>query len=83
MSSHSSKGTEWEALRKQVLERDGYLCQLCKVAQADTVDHIVPKARGGEDNMANCVAACRSCNGRKGARVLQRTPYRSPRWFTT
>lgn len=34
-----------------------------------TVDHIIPKARGGEDNWDNLITACVSCNNRKGDRT--------------
>lgn len=82
MSQHSSRGPEWDTLRKQVLDRDNHVCQICKTAQATTVDHIIAKANGGTDELANLIAACRPCNSKKGAKTVQRTNYRSPRWFT-
>lgn len=81
MSQHSSKGASWEKLREAVLKRDGYLCQICHQAQATTADHIIPKAKGGEDSMENLQAACRPCNGKKRDTLLTRTNYRSSRWF--
>ena len=63
----------WSKLRREILERDGYLCQLklkpCLVV-ADTVDHVIPRARGGADVASNLQAACGPCNALKGARVL-------------
>lgn len=63
----------WRRLRKAILERDGYLCQLrlpgCTVT-ATTVDHIIPRARGGAPlDPTNLQAACRRCNAGKGART--------------
>jgi 5-methylcytosine-specific restriction endonuclease McrA len=55
------------ALRAEVLERDGYTCGYCG-RPAQEVDHRLPLARGGSDNPANLVAACRCCNLAKGAR---------------
>lgn len=51
----------------------------CKAARATTVDHIIPRARGGDNNPANLVAACKPCNGKKGdampsGEMLQRIP---------
>jgi 5-methylcytosine-specific restriction endonuclease McrA len=56
--------------RDGVLRRDGYTCLYCG-GRADTVDHILPRCRGGGDNWFNLVAACQSCNGRKGDRTPQ------------
>ena len=38
--------------------------------KADTVDHVVPRSRGGEHSWENCVAACGPCNHRKADRLL-------------
>jgi 5-methylcytosine-specific restriction enzyme A len=57
-------GAEWQQVRVRVLERDLYLCHYCG-RPANTVDHQVPKARGGGDEESNLVAACLSCNSRK------------------
>lgn len=54
----------WKRLRLQVLRRDAYICAYCGL-EANEVDHIVPKVRGGEDSLDNCVAACRKCNSEK------------------
>jgi len=55
--------------RKTILKRDSYQCQYCGYIDSRkniTVDHIVPRSRGGMNSFANCVAACRSCNIKKG-----------------
>ncbi len=51
----------WKKLRLQVLRRDAYTCVYCGDV-ANEVDHVVPKVKGGEDTLDNCVAACRKCN---------------------
>ena len=53
--------------RKNLLERDNYTCQYCGQKKIPlTIDHIIPKASGGKDSWDNLVAACRSCNQKKG-----------------
>ena len=55
----------WRVIRRAVLERDGYRCQVegpnC-VGVATEADHLVPKSQGGSDMMPNLRAACRPCN---------------------
>jgi 5-methylcytosine-specific restriction endonuclease McrA len=70
--------------RTLVLLRDGETCQYCgcRPGRAElTLDHIVPRAQGGQTSWENVVAACRSCNARKADRTpeqagmpLQTTP---------
>jgi hypothetical protein len=55
--------------RGAVLMRDQYTCQYCgRQLHKDqlTIDHIVPKSKGGENGWLNCVAACKECNRWKG-----------------
>lgn len=54
--------------RSGVLERDGRRCGYCE-GHATTVDHIVPRSRGGGNTWTNTVAACDRCNQRKGCRT--------------
>jgi 5-methylcytosine-specific restriction endonuclease McrA len=54
--------------RDVVLQRDGRTCAYCG-GHADSVDHILPRSRGGGDSWINLVAACRLCNGLKGDRT--------------
>lgn len=55
--------------KRAVLARDGHRCAYCQRA-ATTVDHVIPKARGGPNTFANTVAACLRCNNKKGSRTL-------------
>lgn len=55
--------------RKNILRRDGHRCQYCaRTDVALTVDHVIPRARGGEDSWENLVTACVRCNNKKGDR---------------
>ena len=54
--------------RDSVLRRDGYTCAYCG-GHGDTIDHVYPESRGGQNTWLNLVAACASCNGRKGDRT--------------
>ena len=58
--------------RRNILNRDDYRCQYCaKQATPLTLDHIVPKNKGGKDSWENLVAACSKCNTRKGDTLLK------------
>ncbi|WP_020523317.1 HNH endonuclease [Catelliglobosispora koreensis] len=58
-----TKGPAWS--RSGVLERDGRRCVYCG-GVASTIDHILPRSRGGANTWLNTAAACYSCNQRKG-----------------
>ncbi len=66
--------------RKNILRRDGHRCQYCgKSDSMLTVDHIIPKARAGEDTWENLVAACVQCNNRKGDKTPEEAHMHLPR----
>jgi len=54
--------------RRGVLRRDGHRCAYCG-RSAGTVDHVLPRSRGGQDSWENLVACCLRCNGAKGDRT--------------
>lgn len=76
--------------RRTVMIRDQYTCQYCGAQpgkHALTLDHVVPRARGGRTSWENIVVACGPCNQRKGNRLppeanlrLLREPFR-PRYL--
>lgn len=73
--------------RRALFARDEYRCQYCG-GYADSIDHIVPRSRGGRHEWENVAAACRPCNLRKRDRtpaeanmVLARPP-RAPKQHT-
>ena len=58
--------------RKNIFRRDGFRCQYCGRKDVQlTIDHVMPRSRGGDDSWENLTTACRTCNTRKG----NRTPF--------
>lgn len=55
--------------KKNILARDNYECCFCTKRKADSVDHLIPKSKGGEHSWMNLVAACRKCNSAKDDRT--------------
>ena len=55
--------------RRNVIRRDGHTCVYCGASERLTIDHVMPKSRGGPDTWENLVAACTPCNNRKGNRT--------------
>lgn len=56
--------------KRNVLIRDNFRCAYCGTFDKHlTLDHIIPKSRGGRSTFENCVASCRACNHRKGCRT--------------
>lgn len=57
--------------KREILRRDDYRCQYCGCESSQlTIDHVVPRHRGGEHSWENLVTACPQCNRRKGGRTL-------------
>lgn len=77
MSTHSSRGKRWQRIRVMVLERDHYTC-VYDGRPATTVDHVVPKAKGGTDELTNLVAACARCNRLKSDKIKSRNAWFDP-----
>lgn len=61
--------------RKGVFARDGGRCAYCG-ATATSIDHVVPRSRGGPHTWDNVVAACRRCNHIKADRTLNELGWR-------
>jgi 5-methylcytosine-specific restriction protein A len=61
--------SKWRKTRKRILERDGYLCQVCLesgiIREAKQVDHIKNKKSGGTDDDSNLQAICIPCHKEK------------------
>lgn len=70
--------------KKNVFRRDNHTCQYCGRDEVElTIDHVIPKSRGGNTSWENVVVACQECNLKKGNRTpvevgikLLRKPYR-------
>lgn len=64
-----SKGA-WRRLRETVFERDGRECTYCGATDDLAVDHVVPLARGGTNDLGNLTPACRPCNSSKRDKLI-------------
>ena len=84
MSSLKQSGStsKWRRIREQIIRRDG-CCQQCGAEEKLSVDHIVPRSLGGDDNPSNLQVLCSSCNSAKGGRFFERakTPPTLPASF--
>lgn len=77
--------------RKNLFKRDKYTCMYCGVQPGPeelTIDHVMPKSRGGASTWENCVLACVECNKRKANRTpdeagmkMRKAP-KKPSWKT-
>jgi 5-methylcytosine-specific restriction endonuclease McrA len=69
--------------RRALFARDGWRCAYCgSTAGRLTLDHVVPRSRGGESVWENVVTSCAPCNHKKGDRLLEETSmqlHRQPR----
>ena len=76
--AHSRKIT-----RRAIFARDKWTCQYCGSARASlTVDHVIPRSKGGTSHWDNIVTCCAPCNRRKGDRLPKQVgmhPRRVPR----
>lgn len=58
--------------KKNVFKRDRNVCQYCGLRGEDmTIDHVIPRSRGGKTSWENVVVACKRCNIKKGDRTLR------------
>ncbi|WP_424184776.1 HNH endonuclease [Actinokineospora sp. G85] len=55
--------------RAGLMHRDRYRCAYCG-GRAETIDHVIPRSRGGQHTWQNCVACCAKCNHRKADKLL-------------
>jgi 5-methylcytosine-specific restriction endonuclease McrA len=57
--------------KREIFRRDNYTCQYCgRQAAHLTIDHIIPRHRGGQHRWDNLVTACAACNRHKGGHML-------------
>jgi 5-methylcytosine-specific restriction endonuclease McrA len=67
--------------RRAVFARDGWSCQYCGSRSSLTVDHVIPRSKGGSSDWDNIVASCAPCNRRKADRLpaqVDMHPRRTP-----
>jgi 5-methylcytosine-specific restriction endonuclease McrA len=65
--------------RRNIFKRDRFVCQYCgnqPGSEELTIDHVIPRAQGGESRWDNCVLACVGCNKRKADRTPQQAGMR-------
>jgi 5-methylcytosine-specific restriction endonuclease McrA len=63
--------------RKEIFRRDNYTCQYCGTRTYKlTMDHVVPRFRGGQHTWQNLVSACPACNRRKGGKTVEQANMR-------
>jgi len=75
---------EMPLTRKNILQRDNNCCQYCGYnGEKLSIDHVIPRSRGGSDEWSNVTTACLSCNVIKGNQTpqeakmpLKRPPYK-------
>lgn len=57
--------------RLKIYQRDGYKCVYCGTHKKLTIDHVMPKSRGGLNTWENMVTCCFDCNSKKGNKTPQ------------
>ena len=57
--------------RDMIYKRDKHKCQYCGATKRLTIDHVIPKSKGGDDSWENLVVACSSCNTKKSNKLLE------------
>lgn len=78
-SADFSNDLRWQAIKRDVKERDGYKCRLCKGTEGLNVAHIFARRRFPELKYAmnNMVLLCNLCNFRHGARLMKFEQFRN------
>lgn len=75
--------------RRAVFARDDWTCQYCGSKTTLTIDHVVPRSRGGRSTWENVVLACQCCNSQKGSLLPGEAgmhllkPAKRPHWMST
>lgn len=74
--------------KKNILIRDNFKCVYCLTNKNLTIDHLIPKSKGGKNDWLNLVTCCESCNKKKGDKTLEESnmiihqrPYK-PTYYT-
>ncbi|MEP2023178.1 MAG: HNH endonuclease [Reichenbachiella sp.] len=57
--------------RQNIFKRDNGLCQYCGIDRDLTLDHLIPRSKGGKSSWNNLVTACKACNAKKGNYTLE------------
>lgn len=57
--------------RQNIFKRDNFECQYCGSEKDLTIDHVMPRSRGGKSTWKNLITACKQCNAKKGHHTPQ------------
>lgn len=68
-----TKQIEERPSKSMIYKRDENKCQYCGSTRGLTLDHVIPRSKGGKDTWENLVVACSSCNTKKGDKLLEQT----------
>ncbi|MCC5920876.1 MAG: HNH endonuclease [Cyclobacteriaceae bacterium] len=60
--------------RQNIFKRDNQTCQYCGSKKDLTLDHVIPRSKGGKSTWNNLVTACKKCNSLKGDMLLEESP---------
>jgi len=69
---HRLPNRSYKLSKKNILVRDKHTCQYCNIVFSErtlTLDHVIPKSKGGSSRWENLVTACRKCNSKKADRT--------------
>ena len=58
--------------RQNIFKRDSGKCQYCGTTKDLTIDHVIPRSRGGKSTWTNLVTACKKCNSKKSDFTLEK-----------
>lgn len=61
-------------IKRMILEKTGGVCAKCGrrlTLEKTTIDHFMPKYRGGTDEISNLIPMCKHCNKQKGSRIVE------------
>ena len=59
--------------RAMIYKRDKNSCMYCGSTRRLTIDHVIPRCKGGDDSWENLTVACSTCNTKKGDKLLEHT----------
>ena len=69
--SNKINGKKWRELREEVFRHYGRACSYCGYEDSVmTIDHILPRSKGGDNSLENLLPACRKCNYSRGNRLV-------------
>jgi hypothetical protein len=70
VNSVSGSDCVWYPTRCAVYARDGHRCLACGATEKLSLDHVVPRSRGGSSRATNLITLCISCNSSRGSKTV-------------